>query len=185
MFNFTSTYSILELWVIWLGVFVGIRYGAYHIFHRNAVHRGIFHSLLAALFFMAATAVICAYGLGLSAVVSWMAGLFVFFGFLIHLILDEVYSVDFTGARIKRSFGSALKLFEYGSPSSSALMAGALLALLLVSPPSAEFRSIIEPSQVNEFFRQRMLPQNGWFKGRTAQAEVTVSDVRQSGTDVR
>lgn len=185
MFSFTATYSILELWVIWLGVYAAIRYGAYHAFHRNSVHRGVFHSLLAAFFFMAATTVICAYALWLSPVVSWMAGLFVFLGFVIHLILDEIYSVDFTGARIKRSFGTALKLLEYRSPSSSALMAGALLALLLITPPSAEFRSIIEPSQVTEFFRERMLPQNGWFKGRTAQAEVTVSDAGHAGADVR
>jgi hypothetical protein len=185
MFNFKSTYSILELWIIWLGVFAAIRFGAYHAFHRNAVHRGIFHSLLAALFFMVATAILCAYGLGFSAIVAWMAGLFVFFGFLVHLILDEAYSVDITGARIKRSFGSAMKLFEYRSPSSSGLMAGALLALLLVSPPSAEFRSIIKPSQVSEFFRERMLPQNGWFKGRIAQATVSVSEAGQSATGVR
>ncbi len=185
MFNFASSYSILELWIIWLGVFAAIRYGAFHIFHRNAVHRGVFHSILAALFFMAATTVICAYGLGLTSVVSWMAGLFIFFGFLIHLILDEVYAVDFTGARLKRSFGSALKLFEYHSPGSSALMAGALLALLLISPPSAEFRSIMQPSQVTEFFRERMLPQNGWFKGRTAQAAVKISEARIPGSDVR
>jgi hypothetical protein len=184
MFNFKSSYSIIELWIIWLGVFAAIRYGAYHVFHRNAVHRGIFHSILAALFFMAATTVICAYGLGLTAVVSWMAGLFVFFGFLIHLTLDEVYSVDFTGARIKRSFGSALKLFQYDSPSSSALMAGAALALLLVSPPSDEFRSIIQPSQVSKFFQERMLPQEGWFKGRVAGA-VTVSEMRDAEREVR
>jgi hypothetical protein len=64
-------------------------------------------------------------------------------------------------------------------------MAGALLALLLVSPPSAEFRSIIKPSQVSEFFRERMLPQNGWFKGRIAQATVSVSEAGQSATGVR
>lgn len=178
LFNFSASYSIAELWIIWLGIFALFRYGAYHIFHRNAVHRGIFHSILAGLFFMTATAIICAYGLGLSTVVSWMAGLFVFVGVLIHLILDEAYSVDFSGARLKRSFGSALKLFEYRSPGSSLLMAGGLLALLLVSPPSAEFRSIMEPSQVSEFFRQRMLPQNGWFHSRIAQTAMMTEEAK-------
>jgi hypothetical protein len=168
LFTLKVSYSITELWLIWLAVFAAIRFGAYHMFHRNAVHRGIFHSLLAALFFMVMTAVIVAYALGREPVVAWMAGLFVFLGCLIHLALDEIFAVDFTGARLKRSFGTALKLFERRSPSSSLLMAGALIATLMIAPPSAEFRRIMEPSQVTQFFRERMFPQNGWFQSRTA-----------------
>ena len=166
LFNFKKSYSISELWIIWLAVFASIRYGAYNIFHHNAVHRGIFHSLLAGLFFMVVTAVIVAHALGRDAVVAWMAGLFVFFGYFIHLVLDEVYSVDFTGARIKKSFGSALKLFESRSPNSSLIMAGALVAAFLIAPPSAEFRHLMQPSQVTQFFKERMFPQNGWFQSR-------------------
>lgn len=168
LFNLKTSYSISEIWIVWIAVFALIRYGAYNVFHYNAVHRGIFHSLLAGIFFMVLTAVITAYGLGRDAVVAWMAGLFIFLGYVIHLILDEIYSVDFTGARIKKSFGSALKLFERRSPSSSLLMAGALLAILLIAPPSAEFRKIMEPSQVTQFFKQRMFPQDGWFQSRMA-----------------
>jgi hypothetical protein len=52
-------------------------------------------------------------------------------------------------------------------------MAGALVATLIVSPPSAEFRRIIQPSQVTQFFRERMFPQNGWFQSRVAQTAAT------------
>ncbi|WP_088346421.1 MULTISPECIES: metal-dependent hydrolase [Rhodomicrobium] len=168
LFNFKATYSIIELWLIWTAVFTLIRFGAYHLFHRTAIHRGIFHSLLAGLFFMALTTIIIAYGFGREPVVAWMAGLFVFFGYLIHLLLDEIYSVDITGARIKRSFGTALKLFDWNSRSSSALMAGALVACLMITPPSADFRHIMQPSVVSHFFRERMFPQNGWFQSRMA-----------------
>jgi hypothetical protein len=168
LFNFKATYSITELWLIWMAVFLSIRYGAYFIFHRNASHRGIFHSILAGLFFMAFTAVVIAYWIGRDPVVAWMAGLFVFLGYIIHLLLDEIYSVDITGARLKRSFGSALKLFDKRSMSSSLLMAGALVATLLITPPSEEFRRLMQPAQVSEFFRERMFPQNGWFQGRSA-----------------
>ena len=102
-----------------------------------------------------------------------MAGLFVLLGYIIHLILDEIYAVDFTGAHLKRSFGSALKLFESRSPSASLLMAGALAATLIVSPPSADFRRIMQPSQVTQFFRERMFPQNGWFQSRIAQTAAS------------
>jgi hypothetical protein len=135
LFNFAATYSITELWIIWLGVFASMRYGAYNLFHHTAIHRGIFHSLLAGVFFMAATAIFVAYALARDPVVAWMAGLFVFLGYVIHLTLDEIYAVDFSGARIKRSFGSALKLFDGRSASSSLLMAGALLVALMIALP--------------------------------------------------
>lgn len=176
LFNFKASYSITELWLIWLAVFVTIRFGAYHLFHRNAIHRGIFHSLLAGLFFMAFTTAILAYSLGREPVVAWMAGLFVFGGYLIHLVLDEIYSVDITGARIKRSFGSALKLFDRNSTSASLLMGGALVATLLITPPSEEFRRIMQPREVTQFFRERMFPQKGWFQSRTADMAAVPAD---------
>jgi len=175
LFNFKASYSITELWLIWMAVFIAIRFGLYHLFHRNAIHRGIFHSVLAGLFFMAFTTALLAYSLGREPVVAWMAGLFVFGGYLIHLVLDEIYSVDITGARLKRSFGSALKLFDKNSVSASLLMAGALVATLLITPPSEDFRRIMQPHQVTQFFRERMFPQNGWFQSRAAvMAEVPV-----------
>lgn len=180
LFNFKSTYSIIELWIIWMAVFALIRYGAYHLFHRTASHRGIFHSLLAAGFFMGLTAVILAYAVGREPIVAWMAGLFVFLGFIIHLILDEIYSVDFTGARIKRSFGSALKLYDSRSVSASVLMLGALIAVLIVSPPAKDFLQIMKPAQVAQFFRERMFPQNGWFQSRGA--NVAESRQQQSAS---
>ena len=173
LFNFRATYSIAELWLIWMAVFLAMRYGAFHVFHRTARHRGIFHSLLAGLFFMVFTAAILAHGLGREPVVAWMAGLFVLLGYLIHLILDEVYAVDFSGARVKRSFGTALKLFEHRSAVSSLGMAGMLGAVFLVTPPAQDFARIMNPKQVTQFFRVRMFPQDGWFKPRAAEAKGT------------
>ncbi|MEJ2116582.1 MAG: metal-dependent hydrolase, partial [Alphaproteobacteria bacterium] len=122
LFNFRASYSIAELWLIWLGVYLSMRFGAFHIFHRTAKHRGIFHSLIAGVFFMIFTAVVLSHGLHREPVVAWMAGLFVLLGYLIHLVLDEIYSVDFAGAHLKRSFGSALKLFDYKALGVSAAM---------------------------------------------------------------
>jgi hypothetical protein len=183
LFNFKASYSVTELWIIWLAVFALIRFGAYHLFHRTAIHRGIFHSLLAALFFMVVTAVLLAYTVGREPIVAWMAGLFVFFGFVIHLALDEIYSVDFAGARIKRSFGSALKLYDSRSLSGSALMAGALILALMISPPSADFLRIMQPAQVTQFFKQRMFPQNGWFQSRTADMAATSEPQRSAAAN--
>jgi hypothetical protein len=40
LFNFKASYSIIELWLIWLGVFCAIRYGAYWLFHKRTDHGG-------------------------------------------------------------------------------------------------------------------------------------------------
>lgn len=169
LFNFRASYSISELWLIWMGVFASMRYGAYHIFHRTAKHRGVFHSLLAGVFFMAFTATVLSHGLGREPVVAWMAGLFVLLGYLIHLVLDEVYAVDFSGVHLKKSFGTALKLFEYKSLSVSAAMLVAGLILVPVTPPVREFAEIMQPKQVTQFFRERMFPQGRWFSPRPAE----------------
>jgi hypothetical protein len=172
LFNFRASYSISELWLIWLGVFLIMRYGAYHIFHRTAKHRGIFHSLLAGVFFMAFTAAVLAHGLEREPVVAWMAGLFVLLGYLIHLILDEIYAVDFSGGHLKKSFGTALKLFEYKSLGVSAVMLAAAVVIVPVTPPVREFAEIMQPKQVTQFFRERMFPRGRWFSPRPAEAAV-------------
>jgi hypothetical protein len=166
LFNFKASYSILELWIIWLGVFCAIRYGLYNIFHQRTNHRGIFHSILAGLFFMAFTAVLLTHGIGREPLVAWMAGFFVFFGYLIHLTLDEIYSVDITGAHIKRSFGTAMKLFDSRSVRASSAMAGALFISLAMAPSAADFLHVMRPREVSQFFQERMLPQGRWFEMR-------------------
>lgn len=111
------------------GLYVGVRYGAGALFKRFTVHRGIWHSLLAGGL---CGLVVTALGYRLfeqGASQAWWQGLALFSGVVIHLLLDEMYSVDLTGARIKRSFGTALKLCDLREPGNSVvmLMAGATL----------------------------------------------------------
>jgi hypothetical protein len=173
LFNFRASYSIIELWVIWLFVFCAIRYGAYHIFHQRTNHRGIFHSLLAGLFFMVLTAVLLSHAIGREPLVAWMAGLFVLFGYIIHLSLDEIYAVDITGAHLKRSFGTALKLFDGRSIRASSAMLGALFIAIAMAPSASDFVRVMRPNQVGQFFRERMFPQGRWFQSRGAETAAT------------
>ncbi|MFG6179457.1 metal-dependent hydrolase [Halomonas sp. THAF12] len=104
------------------GLYIGVRYGLSPIFKHFSVHRGIWHSLLAALLCGLAISAGGYRFLALQPGFAWAQGLAVMLGFLIHLLLDELYSVDLTGARLKRSFGTALKPFDYREPLNSALM---------------------------------------------------------------
>lgn len=115
----------MHLWAVVLAYFF-VRYGLRHILGRLMVHRGISHSLPTCGVWGALTYLY--YPSPYHAIRVWMAGA-VMLGFLSHLVLDEVFSVDLSGNRIKRSFGTALKFW---APSAGATLAIYAILLLLV-----------------------------------------------------
>lgn len=92
-------------------LYVSIRYGLATILGISSVHRGMFHSIPAMM--IAAEATYLAYGSPSILVRLVMAG-GVALGFLSHLVLDEIYSVDWKGGipRLKSSAGSAVKFLS-------------------------------------------------------------------------
>ena len=163
LFSLHKQYSIAELWIVWIGAYLLVRYGVYKLFQDRTRHRGVFHSLLAGLFFMALTAVIFDRVFREPAALAWLTGFFVIIGFLIHLALDEIYSVDIEGAHIKKSFGTALKLFDYHSWRASALMAAAVVAVFVATPPAHDFWETVKPPVLYSFLKERLLPKGQWF----------------------
>lgn len=94
-----------------VGCYVFVRYGLAWALKQVTVHRGMFHSIPAML--IAGLVVYLEYGSPNRGVRMLLAG-GVMLGFLSHLVLDEIYSVDFNGVRLKlkSSAGSALKFFS-------------------------------------------------------------------------
>ena len=113
----------------------GVRFGVGAVFRRFTVHRGIWHSLLATGLCGLGVTALSYQWLAQEAWQAWSQGLALTFGGVIHLLLDEVYSVDLAGSRLKRSFGTALKFFDYRRPVATTLMAGAVVALWPWLPP--------------------------------------------------
>jgi hypothetical protein len=168
LFTLQEQHSIAELWIVWLGAYFFTRFGLYKAFEKRTRHRGIFHSILAGAFFMILTADIFDRVLGQPAAQAWLTGLFVFIGFIIHLALDEIYSVDVEGRTMKKSFGTALKLFDTHSWKASVAMAVALVAVAVISPPKQEFVEIVKPPVFFAFLKDRLLPKgNNWFDWKT------------------
>jgi hypothetical protein len=122
-FDTLPWYVLAALTVVILLV---VRFGVKLLFAKLTVHRGNFHSILAAVMFALATAAVSKHLFYASDTVCWLNAMFIGSGYLVHLILDEIYAVDLDNIAIKRSFGSALKLFSMRYPVS------ALLSLLLV-----------------------------------------------------
>jgi hypothetical protein len=48
-----------------------------------------------------------------SIMMAWLSGGFILLGGMIHLLLDELYSVDLSNVTVKRSFGTAMKLADF------------------------------------------------------------------------
>ena len=94
-----------------VGCYLAVRYGAPWVLGQLTVHRGMFHSLPALA--ISGLAMYLEYGSPDRRVRLLLAG-GVMLGFLSHLVLDEIYSVDFNGVRLKlkSSAGTALKLFS-------------------------------------------------------------------------
>jgi len=96
------------------GIYFSIRFGVGRLLKKFTVHRGMFHSLPAAViageigFLLASGETIQIRAFKAAAIVA---------GFMSHLLLDEVYSVKVQGGRIglKSSSGSAVKLWGSGT----------------------------------------------------------------------
>ena len=163
LFVNAQAYSITELWLLWLGSFVLVRYGAEAAFHRFSYHRGIWHSLLAAAFFWFLTAVVFKHVLGRHEGVAWLAGGFMFVGYITHLLLDELFSVDLMDKRLKASFGSALKFYDAKNVGDTSLVAVLTVIAFLLTPPSGAFVNGITSPQLWSGLHQRLLPDDKWF----------------------
>jgi hypothetical protein len=165
LFGLDRKYSIAEMLILWLGTLLLVRFGAKEVFFRFSYHRGVWHSLLALVFCAFVTAVIFSRLLGRDDGIAWLGAAFMGVGYLTHLILDELYAVDVMDTRVKSSFGTALKLFDYRHLGHSAAMAAATVLVFLVTPPSRAFVDSIASRPLWAGLNQRLLPQDKWFGG--------------------
>ncbi|MGC1952710.1 MAG: metal-dependent hydrolase [Gammaproteobacteria bacterium] len=163
VFGLATRLTLAELVAVWMGVFVGIRYAVLWIFTRLTSHRGLFHSLPAAFFCGFTTAAVAHHYFALSGFTSWMAGAYVSLGYVVHLILDEVYSIDLGGVKVKRSFGTALKLYSRQSWRLSILLYGATALAFHLAPDLHTVSKVIVDDQAYQHILDRLIPTGGWF----------------------
>lgn len=163
LFHYAPRLSIAEMWILWLGSLLFVRYGLHTVFHRLTNHRGVWHSLIAGLASAFATVIIFYYVFERPDGVAWLAGGFLLIGFLTHLLLDEIYSVDVLGNHIKKSFGTAFKPYDARNPAGSAIMAAAAVALLFATPSIGTFYDGITSRPMWASLNARLLPKDDWF----------------------
>ena len=113
--------------LIGAAIYLAIRFGMTWLLQNYSVHRGMFHSLPAAL--IAGQVAFLAFGAE-EPLRRYFIASAVVLGFLTHLVLDEIWAVrmGLFGPKVKKSFGTALKF--YGSEAWSNLLTYVLVIVL-------------------------------------------------------
>ena len=139
--------ALYMLWIAMAMAFVLFGILMREVFFHFTVHRGIYHSLLAVVFAALVSTWIAHYIAGLGALDSWLAGFFVGGGYLVHLILDECYAVDFNGLRLKASFGTAVKPVSLQNWPGTLMLIAACVPLIWYGPDTSTLRLVLESLQ--------------------------------------
>lgn len=131
--------SVLALIGLWLVGYGFMRYVVFAIFTKMTVHRGVIHSVPYMAVLGLGLVSLSYYVLGNALSVSWFFGLFLFGGAMVHLALDELYSVNLMGMRMKRSSGTAMKFYAHKDKWWYVLLYAVIALLIYFAPPFAEF----------------------------------------------
>lgn len=162
-----ARYSLAELVFLWGISFIIVRYGIFALFNKLTVHRGLIHSIPAGASFSLGTVLLAVHVFGVSTLHAWFYGVFIFAGFLTHLILDEFYSVDLRGVSLKRSFGSALSFGSLRAPLQTGLLYVLTAVLFYLAPPAHDFLGFVLNSGLRQLLIERLLPTQEWFTTAT------------------
>ena len=119
-------------------MYVLIRFVGGELFKRFTVHRGMWHSIPAAVLAGMLTYLIChSHDNDIRLFKSWAVVL----GFMLHLLLDEIYSVDLIGRRIKKSSGTAMKFLGKKSGPNVLVYANIIIIAGFIASDSAFMES--------------------------------------------
>ncbi|QDU98450.1 metal-dependent hydrolase [Lignipirellula cremea] len=114
-------------------MYIAVRFGVAEVFKRYTVHRGMWHSIPAMMSVGLLAFLICS---SHDFNVRVYKSAAVVLGFLSHLVLDELWSVDLQGRaipRLKKSSGTALKFFSKSSWANISTYGKLSLLMLLVA----------------------------------------------------
>lgn len=104
--------TLVYLVAYWLLSTLILRITLFQLFISLTTHRGVFHSIPMGIVFAQITMIIFYKLFEFDFLFSTIAGIFLFFGFIVHLLLDELVSLNALGVRIKKSFGTAFKFYD-------------------------------------------------------------------------
>jgi len=104
--------TLFELMIYWILSSFILHITLFKIFTTITIHRGVIHSIPMGILFGQITTYFFYTAFGYELIFSTLAGLFLTYGFFIHLLLDELVSLNALGLKMKKSFGTAFKLYD-------------------------------------------------------------------------
>jgi LexA-binding, inner membrane-associated putative hydrolase len=119
-----------------ISLYLFVRFGITNIIRNYTVHRGMFHSLPAGLIFAGVAFIVT--GAAPLEIRCYKAG-GVLLGFLSHLVLDEIYAVQWKSGqwKFKKSFGTALKVWgDDGWANFSTYAKLMIVAMMILGEPT-------------------------------------------------
>jgi len=167
VFLTSSIYSLVEMLIMSAIVFSTIRFGVIDIFRKISKHRGMFHSIPVALIWGLITTILMHSFFGLNSLLSWVYGIMMSFGYIVHLVLDEIYSVDLGNKRMKKSSGTAFKFYKLKNATDkiqNVLIYMLLIFLFSIAPDTSLVKEVLFSQEAWINFQDILLPHDGrWF----------------------
>jgi membrane-bound metal-dependent hydrolase YbcI (DUF457 family) len=163
----SSTYSLIEMFIVAGLVFGGIRFAFLDVFRKISKHRGMFHSIPVAFIFGIIVSILMQYFFELNSQVSWVYGFMITTGYFVHLILDEIYSVDLQNKRMKKSAGTAMKFGKFKTTKDkiqTILIYASIPLLMTIAPDTTLIENALFSNDAWLIFKDALLPTDGkWF----------------------
>lgn len=132
--SLSDNLPILHLIGIWLLSSAILHLLFSQLFLKLTVHRGIFHSIPMGILFAQLTILIFLHLLTFDLTFSTISGIFLFFGFFIHLLLDELISLNMIGLKMKKSLGTAMKFYDKNNKVGTLILYGFIIILFTSIP---------------------------------------------------
>ncbi len=164
MFSKASDYSLIEMAIIWLVIYFFLKFVVFTTLKKFTKHRGMFHSVPAGMVGGMLIVYSSFYLFEVIGVIAWLYGFFFFFGYLIHLLMDEFVSLNLMGKSMKRSFGTAFKFYNKRDKIGSISVYVSLILLIYFAPSFSEFANIFGDVEVLKSFAYIILPEGVWFE---------------------
>ena len=163
----SSTYSLVEMLMVSIVVFLAIRYAFLEFFRKISKHRGMFHTIPVGIIWGIVVSILAHIFFDLDSLVSWVYAFMITWGYFVHLLLDETYSVDLGNRRMKKSLGTAFKLGMFKNTKQkihTAIIYLSIPLLLWFAPDTSLIENALFSQEAWLTFKEIVIPYDGkWF----------------------